>query len=162
LQATTSGQISGEITVEVTGEVINPSVYKLSSGSRVEDLLIISGGFSISADRFWTDKYLSRVAKLTDGQKVYIPSVNQQSNFLSAKNSGGDQTISPDFSSDSNILINVNTTSLSQLDLLPGIGHVYGQSIIEHRLYSNVEELLSKGALKSSVYQKVKDLVTVY
>ena len=168
LTASTSGQASGEITVEIAGEVLKPGVYKLPAGSRVEDLLIISGGFTAGADRSWTDKYLNRAVKLTDGQKIFIPkvgtipSVNQQSNTTGAKNSGGDQTTSSTFSSDSNALININTASLSQLDSLPGIGPVYGQSIIEHRPYSDVPELLSKGALRPSDYQKVKDLVSVY
>ncbi|MHA2055880.1 MAG: ComEA family DNA-binding protein [Candidatus Hodarchaeales archaeon] len=56
----------------------------------------------------------------------------------------------------------MNTATLKELDSLPGIGPVYGQSIIEHRPYSTVEELLSKDALKKSTYEKVKDLVTVY
>jgi len=162
LTASTSAAINGEIAVEIAGEVLTPGVYKLPAGSRVEDLLIISGGFSGDADRVWTDKYLNRAAKLTDGQKVFIPNANERSDVLSAKKSGGDQTTSSTFSSDSNTLININTASLGELDSLPGIGPVYGQSIIEHRPYSNTEELLSKGALKSSVYQKVKDLVTVY
>jgi len=162
LSGTTSGEGTGEIAVEIAGEIIKPGVYKLPMGSRVDDLLVISGGFSASADRKWTDKYLNRASKLTDGQKVFIPSVNEQLGVLSAKNTGGDQTVSSTFSSDSNTLININTASLGELDSLPGIGPVYGQSIIEHRPYSNVEELLSKGALKSSVYQKVKDLVSVY
>jgi competence protein ComEA len=141
---------------------MHPGVYKLVSGSRVDDLLVLSGGFSSDANRVWTDKYLNRAAKLTDGQKVYIPSVNQQSNVLSAENSGGDQTISSTFSSDSNSLININTASLSQLDSLPGIGQIYGQNIIEHRPYSTLEELVSKGALKQSLYDKIKNLITLY
>lgn len=162
LMATTSGQVSGEIAVEIAGEILTPGVYKLPLGSRVDDLLIISGGFTADADRVWTDKYLNRAAKLTDGQKVFVPSVNEQSSVLSAKNTGGDQTVSSTFSSDSKTLINVNTASLGELDSLPGIGPVYGQSIVEHRPYSNVEELLSKGALKTSAYQKVKEMVSVY
>jgi competence protein ComEA len=162
LEATTSSQLSGEITAEVAGEVLKPGVYKLPGGSRVDDLLVAAGGFSAGADRSWTDKYLNRAAKLTDGQKVYIPSVNQQSDESSAKSSGGDQTVSSTFSSDSNNLVNINNASSAELDSLPGIGPVYAQNIIEHRPYSNVDELLSKGALKSSVYQKIKDLVTVY
>jgi len=162
LQGTTEGQTTTEITAEIAGEVMHPGVYKLVSGSRVDDLLVLSGGFSSDANRVWTDKYLNRAAKLTDGQKVYIPSVNQQSNVLSAENSGGDQTISSTFSSDSNTLININTASLSQLDSLPGIGQVYGQNIIEHRPYSTLEELVSKGALKQSLYDKIKNLITLY
>ena len=162
LTATTSGQVSGEVTVEISGEVVTPGVYKLPGRSRVEDVLIMSGGFSAKADRSWTDKYLNRAAKLSDGQKIYIPSVNEHSDVLSAKNAVGDQTVSSTFPSDSTTRININTASLGDLDTLPGIGPVYGQSIIEHRPYSTVEELLSKGALKASVYQKVKDSVTVY
>jgi competence protein ComEA len=162
LQATTSGQLTGEITVEVTGEVIKPGVYKLPAGSRVDDLLIISGGFSAGADRDWTDKYLNRAAKLTDGQKVFVPSINQQSDVSSAKSSGGDQTISSTISSDSNTLVNINTSSASELDSLPGIGPVYAQNIIEHRPYSDASELVSKGAIKQSLYDKIKNLITIY
>ncbi len=162
LNSTSSAQFSGEITAEIAGEVIHPGVYKLPGGSRVDDLLILAGGFSVNADRNWTDKYLNRAAKLTDGQKVYIPAVNQQSDVLSANSGGGDQSASLGFSSDSSGLININTGSTSELDSLPGIGPIYAQSIIDHRPYSNTSELLSKGALKQSVYEKVKDRVTVY
>jgi competence protein ComEA len=162
LDGATEGQETGEITAEISGAVMIPGVYKLSNGARIEDLLIKAGGFSGEADRVWTDKYLNRAAKITDGQKVYIPKKDQQSNALGAKTGGGDQTISSDFSSDSKAMININTASLSQLDSLPGIGQVYGQNIIEHRPYSNVEELLSKGVLKESVYNKIKNLITIY
>jgi competence protein ComEA len=150
------------LTVEISGEVVSPGVYKLSVGSRVDDLLVAAGGFSINADRVWTDKYLNRAAKVTDGQKVYIPNVNQQLGASTAKNGGGDQTVSSAFSSDSNVLININTASLSELDSLPGIGQIYGQSIIEHRPYSNVQELVSKGVIKQSLYDKIKDRVSTY
>ena len=162
LEATTSGQAKGEMVAEITGEVINPGVYRLPPGSRVDDLLVAAGGFSADADRVWTDKFLNRAARITDGQKVFIPSKNQQSSTLGAKSGGGDQTVSPPFSSDSNVLININSASSGELDSLPGIGPVYAQNIIEHRPYSNVDELLSKGVLKSSVYQKVKERLTVY
>jgi competence protein ComEA len=162
LSGTTSGGVTGEIMVEVAGEIMGPGVYKLPAGSRVEDLLTLSGGFSGNADRLWTDKYLNRAAKLTDGQKVFIPSLNEQSGVLSAKTSGGDQTVSSTFSSDSNTLININTSSLGELDSLPGIGPVYGQSIIEHRPYSTLEELVSGGAIKQSLYDKIKDRITIY
>ena len=162
LQGTTEGQGILGITAEIAGEVIKPGVYKLPQDSRVDDLLIASGGFSISADRVWTDKYLNRAAKLTDGQKVFIPSVNQQQSVLSAKSGGGDQSVSSTFSSDSNELVNINTSSLGELDSLPGIGQVYGQNIIEHRPYSTLEELVSKGVIKQSLYDKIKNSITLY
>lgn len=162
LRDTTLGQGNGEITAEVTGAVISPGVYQLSGGARIGDLLVVAGGFSKDADRVWTDKYLNRAAKLTDGQKVYVPIINQQSVAVSAKTPMGDQTVSSTFSSDSNRLININIAGLNELDSLPGIGQIYGQSIIEHRPYSNTSELVSKGAIKQSLYEKIKDKISVY
>jgi len=150
------------ITAEIAGAVITPGVYKLANDSRVDDLLILAGGFSSSADRTWTDKYLNRASVIADGQKIYIPNVGEQTLGTSAKNDGGDQTTSSSFSSDSNAMVNVNTASLNQLDSLPGIGQVYGQNIIEHRPYSTGQELVSKGAIKQSLYEKIKDRISVY
>jgi competence protein ComEA len=158
----TAGRGEKLITVEIAGEILKPGVYQLDGDARINDLLILAGGFSKDADRFWVEKYLNRAAKLIDGQKVFIPKVDQQSDSTTAKSGGGDQTASSNISSDSKSLININSASLSQLDSLPGIGPVYGQSIIEHRPYSNVEELLSKEVLKKSVYEKIKNLISVY
>lgn len=150
------------LTVEITGEVIKPGVYKLPNDSRVDDLLIAAGGFSIKADREWTDKYLNRAAKLIDAQKVYIPRTGEQSNTVTANKVVRDQTISSPNISDSSKLININTASLEQLDSLPGIGQVYGNNIVEHRPYSTTAELVSKGAIKQSLYDKIKNLISIY
>lgn len=163
LEATTEAQASlSEIIVEIEGEVLNPGVYTLSKNARVEDLLVAAGGVTPNADRDWMGKTLNRAAKLADGQKIYIPAVGEQSGLSSAKNVSGYQTVSSDFSIENSGLVNINTATLSQLDSLPGIGPKYGQSIIDHRRYSNIEELVSKDALTQSVYDKIKDLVTVY
>lgn len=162
LQSSSGVQNGGEITAEISGAVIKPGVYKLPNGSRVDDLLIAAEGFSASADRIWSDKYLNRAAKLNDGQKVYIPSVGQQSEVKTAKTDGVYQTASSSFSSDSNVLININSASLSQLDSLSGIGPVYAQKIIDHRPYSKPEDLVTSGAITQTIYEKIKNLVTVY
>jgi len=153
LRGTTEAQkIDPEIVVEIVGAVQKSGVYQLPNGSRIEDLIIAAGGFSVSADRVWIDKFINRAAKLSDGQKVYIPKVGEsfdsaqdkQSYVVSAKNDGVYQTTSSILGTEKSGLININTASLEELDTLPGIGPVYGQNIIEHRPYSNLEELLSK------------------
>ena len=45
-----------EIVVEIAGEVIKPGVYKLPDDSRIEDLLVLSGGVSQNANRDWMEK----------------------------------------------------------------------------------------------------------
>ncbi len=151
-----------DLIVEISGAVINSGVYKLPAGSRINDLLVISGGFSADADRVWTDKYLNRAAKLSDGQKIYIPIVNKQTDVLSANSEVVYQSASSTIQSDSNGLVNINSASLSQLDSLPGIGPVYGQKIIDQRPYSKTEELVTSGAITQTIYEKIKNSVTVY
>lgn len=157
-----SSQNGGEIIVEIAGGVINPGVYKLTNGSRVEDLLVASGGINSTADRVWMDKTLNRASKLTDGQKIYIPETGKQTEVLSANNSVDDKTISSNISGQGSGLININSSSLKGLDSLPGIGPVYGQNIIEHRPYSTAEELVSKSVIPSSTFEKIKNLITTY
>ncbi|OGM09505.1 hypothetical protein A2V61_04275 [Candidatus Woesebacteria bacterium RBG_19FT_COMBO_47_8] len=163
LEATTEAQnMNLEIVVEIAGEVERPGVYRMAKDSRIEDLLVLAGGVSENADRVWMDKTLNRAAKLSDGVKIYIPAVGEQTTAASAKNTSEYQTVSTDFSVQGSGLININSATLKELDALPGIGPVYGQNIIEHRPYSNIEELLSRSVLKSSVYEKIKSLISVY
>ncbi len=153
LDATTEAQkAQTDIVVEISGQVEKPGVYKLQNGSRVEDLVVAAGGISADADRVWLDKILNRAAKLLDGQKLFIP----------PKNSGDIKVYQPSNTVQGSGLVNINTAGLSERDTLPGIGPVYGQNIIEHRPYSNIEELVSKGALKQYVFDKIKNSITVY
>lgn len=150
------------LTVEISGAVEKAGVYTFAEGSRVEDLLIASGGIAVDADRVWMDKYLNRATKLKDGQKVYIPREGEQSDTLSANNEGGIRVDQGSSGGSSEKRVNINTAGMSELESLPGIGPAYGQSIIEHRPYSNIEELVSKGALHQNVFKKVQELVSVY
>lgn len=157
LNSTTESQNApSEIVAEISGQIEKPGVYKLQNNSRVEDLIVTAGGFSAGADRDWIAKNLNRAARVSDGQKVYIPKTGESEKGLApTKFDGGGGVVQGS-------LININTADLKTLDTLPGIGPVYGQNIIEHRPYSNVEDLLSKEVLKQSVYEKIKNNITVY
>lgn len=144
-----------ELVVEISGEVQKPGVYKLPSGSRIDDLLIASGGLSQNADRVVVAKNINRAAKLLDGQKVFIPSkksITSNTGIIGINTGGGGET---DF-------ININTADLKTLDSLSGIGPVYAQNIIEHRPYSETKELVSKGAIPGNVYEKIKEKISCY
>ncbi len=153
---------SKDLKVEISGSVLKPGVYSLPPDSRVEDALILAGGFSEDADRNLVEKVINRAAKLTDGQKIYIPSLNEQSPTASANNnlgySGGEEEVAGAYSN----LVNINTSSQGELEELWGIGPVTAQNIIEQRPYSSVEELLTKKILKTNVYQKIKDQLTIF
>ncbi len=153
---------TSEIIVEIAGAVEKPGVYKLKNGSRVEDLLIVAGGLSANADRDWFEKVINRASRLSDGQKIYIPRINEQTEGLSAKKSEGGRVEPVGLNQVQDALVNINSASPKELEELPGIGPVYAQRIIEHRPYSTKEELLSKEVLNKSVYEKIKDRIVVY
>jgi competence protein ComEA len=156
------GNSTGDITIEVAGAVINPGVYQLASGARVEDALIAAKGFSADANRVWVEKMVNRAAVLKDGQKIYIPREDEQSSSVSAGNYEGVLGENETFQGPVEGSININTASQSQLESLVGIGPVYAQNIIAHRHYSTLEELVSKGAIGKSVFEKIKNQITVY
>lgn len=154
------GLTASELVVEIAGAVEKPGVYKLPLNSRVDDLLIVAGGLSATADRDWVAKNINRAAKLTDGQKVFIP--DKQSGEASANKSGGYQNISTVLGDKNTSLVNINTASAKELDSLPGIGQVYAQKIIEQRPYSTPEELVTKKVIPKSTYEKIKDRISVW
>ncbi|OGD85502.1 hypothetical protein A2696_01110 [Candidatus Curtissbacteria bacterium RIFCSPHIGHO2_01_FULL_41_13] len=140
---------AGEIIVHVDGAVKNPGIYKLAADSRVNDAVVAAGGLSQDAD----SARINLAAKLSDGTKVYIPSHNDPVSSGSAGSVAGEVAAS---------LININTATEAQLDSLPSIGPVTAQKIIASRPYSAKEDLLSKKAVGSATYDKIKDLITVY
>ncbi len=180
LSATSSAEVKSaattttqELVVEISGEVQKPGVYHFSSGARIDDLLEQAGGVTEDADTEWLSKALNRAAKLSDGQKLYIPRVKEvvvevpknQSGEVSAKESSADtqgvvsRTI---ISQPSNNLLNINSASLNELDKLPGIGPAYAQKIVDHRPYSEAIELKTKKVVPNATYEKIKDKISVY
>jgi len=143
------------ILVDVEGAVVKPGLYKLPLNSRIQDGLVAAGGMSALANREYVAKNLNLAIKLTDGGKIYIPSVGESvgsSSVLSGfsqTGGGGD-------------LVNINSSSQAQLEALPGIGPVTAAKIIGGRPYGLVDDLLSKKIVGSKVFDKIKDKITVY
>ena len=163
LNATTQLETTDlKLMVEVSGAVEKPGVYEFDGGARVNDVLVAAGGLSATADREWVDRIINKAAKLTDGQKVYIPTLNEQTATSTANNTGGDQTISSTNAVNVQGLININTASSGELESLNGIGPVYAKKIVEYRPYSSVEELLSKKVIPNATYDKIKDAISIY
>lgn len=149
------------IVVDVSGAVINPGVYSLDEGSRVQDAIMAAGGMSPNVDQQKVAQMLNLAAPLTDGAKLYIPVVGDQmvtSGNTSNKSSVGSQAIA----GASTQMININAASNTELEALPGIGEVTAGKIIENRPYGSVEELREKKVLGEATFEKVKDLVSVF
>lgn len=58
-------------------------------------------------------------------------------------------------------LININKATKEELDLLPGIGPVKAQAIIDGRPYNSPEDIMKVKGIKQKEYEKIKDMITV-
>lgn len=140
------------LTIDIQGEVENPGVYEFIEGSRISDAVEKAGGFNSNANSDYIAKNLNQAQKLVDGQKIYIPSNDEEiTNFAS----------SSDFSASVNStgLTGINSASKSKLEELPRIGPVTADKIINGRPYSSIEELKAKKIVGQSVFEEIKPLI---
>lgn len=147
-----------KITIDVEGAVQKPGVYQLPADSRTQDALVAAGGLSQNADHQEVAQNLNLASQLTDGAKLYIPTIGEQmvtSGSASTSSSGN-------VAGASTGKVNINQASESELDALPGIGPVTAQKIISNRPYQSVQDVIDKKAVGQSVFSKIKDLVSVY
>jgi competence protein ComEA len=146
-----------EITVDVEGAVLKPGIHKLAADSRVQDALIEAGGMSEKADRTKVSKGMNLAAKLMDGGKIYIPFEGEAASASFGQVAGASDGTSGELSG----VVNINTASESQLDTLSGVGPATAQKIITNRPYSSIDELVSKKAVGKSVFEKIKEKVSI-
>lgn len=142
------------IKVDVAGAVKNPGVYSLINSARVEDAISAAGGVSEDIDPEYLSKGINLAQKLSDGMKIYLPVAGEQPILP--------QGVVPGIQSHPRGVINVNQATASELEDLPGVGAVTAQKIISSRPYSSIEELYTKKVVNRSVYEKIKDMVSVY
>jgi len=157
-----------EIKIDVAGAVTNPGVYELVEDSRVEDVLTAAGGLADDADRDWVSKNLNLATKLSDGDKLYIPKVEEttatsESVPVPAPLSVG--VVSGTQTSDCS-RININKASAATLDeCLPGIGPAYAQRIVDYREahggFKSIEEIQEVSGIGPKTFEKIKDQITV-
>lgn len=137
------------IKVHITGEINNPGLIELVSGDRISDAIEKAGGVTSLAD---TSK-VNLAYMLSDGEKIYIPSINDEE---------GVEYIQ---SSSQNTKININTATQEELETLTGIGESTAKSIIEYReqngKFATIEDIKNVSGIGDAKYEKLKDEITV-
>ena len=148
------------IYVDVGGEVNQPSVVELSDGSRVTDAIAAAGGLTEKADL--TD--INRAAFVSDGEKIFIPSqeADSEDGVLSA-DGGSSGSGSSGRSSDGKI--NINTADSTQLQELNGVGPATAEKIIAYRKqngrFQSIEDIKNVSGIGDKTYEKLKDHIRV-
>ena len=137
------------VRISVRGAVVSPGIYRLASGSIVQDALLAAGGVLPQGDT----SRLNLAALLSDGQELRIP--------LQTPTPAAGTPLAPVPQSGGKI--NLNTATLVELESLPGVGPVLAQRIIEYREtygpFQSVEDLLHVKGIGPSLFEKIRDLV---
>lgn len=157
-----ASDINQYIYIDLSGQVVKPDVYKVKLGTRLKQIIDLSGGLSKDADRDFFNRNFNLSRILSDQEKIYIPSVWEVNNSYFVENSNQPNYVSPgETNTTTTMLIDINDSTIEELDSLPGIGTVTASKIITNRPYQNIEELLNKKILKKNVYEQIKNLITV-
>ena len=135
------------LVVDVSGAVARPGVIRLPAGSRIVDAIAAAGGFAAEADR----AALNQAAVLRDGARVYVPKPGE----LPPAGSSG---------SDAERRVNLNLSTATELEGLPGIGPSTAARIIrsrESKPFARADELQTRGLVSPRVFAELRDLITI-
>lgn len=149
-----------KIKVYVTGEVNNPGVIELEENSRIEDAINLAGGVTNNANLLDVNLAYS----LEDGQKLYIPNINEkeEKDYITTKNG---EKIIEDGKAKSNSKININNGDIDELKNLPGVGEALAQRIINYRKengnFNSIEDLKNVSGIGEKKFDNLKEFIEI-
>ena len=160
----------GGIFVHIDGYINNPGVYEIKENDRIKTLIDKAGGFKEG----YSIKNINLAAKLSDGDKIYIPSVSEEkvsenNNNNNINSSGKGQNVKTDRNNVSvmknNSKININTANISELKQITGIGESTANKIIDYRenvgKFKKIEDIKEVKGIGDAKYESLKNKITI-
>ena len=142
--------------VYITGEVKNQGVIELEEGDRIADAIEKAGGQTEQASL----KNVNLAYQLEDGQKIYIPNVNDNETEIIDDGASGvvDDTTNQ-------TVVNINKADETELQSLNGIGESLATSIVQYRKengkFETIEDLKNVPGLGDSKFENIKEYIKV-
>lgn len=161
------------IYVHIDGYVNNPGVYQIKENERINVLIEKAGGLKNG----YSIKNINLAAKLSDGDKVYVPSVEEektlgnknQNNNISintvGKHTNNGNNSNNNVSITKNNKININTANVSELKQITGIGESTANKIIDYRenvgKFKKIEDIKEVKGIGESKFESLKNKITI-
>ena len=157
--------------VDIKGEVKNPGIYEVNSGTRINDVIKLSGGLTKNADV----SIINLSKKVTDEMVIKIYSKKEVSD---AKNSISKEpevieiikeiekecvcpvTSDTNKSKDGNV--NINIATKEELMTIPRIGESKADAIIEYRnskKFENIDEIKNVPGIGDKLFESIKEYI---
>jgi competence protein ComEA len=144
----------GPLRVYVSGAVAAPGVYRLPSGSLVEEAVRAAGGPDPNADL----EVINLAQELQDQQHVRVLLVSESACLPTP-------TPQPAISSSAPRPININTATGAELESLPHVGPSIAQRIVAHREahgpFESIEGLLDVPGIGPATFEKLRTHITI-
>ena len=147
--------------VYITGAVVNPGVYAVRPGQRVDDVLELAGGPTDTADL----ELVNLAAYVTDAAHYRIPAAGDpvEPAGPGTASAGVDTTAAA--AVDCTPPIDINTATATCLQTLPGIGASRADAIIAHRQetgpFSAPDGITAVPGIGDGIYARIASLITV-
>lgn len=185
---TIANESNNNIFVDIKGEVINPGVYELLNDSRVIDAINAAGGFTNDS----YTRYLNLSKKLEDENVIIVNSITEIEEIKSRKNQEiiketentitikSEEIITNDFQEpkveendnnsketkeELNLVVNINTATIEELNKINGIGESTAKKIIEYReengKFESIEDIKKVKGIGDKKYDQIKEYITV-
>jgi competence protein ComEA len=151
------------LVVYVTGAVAHPGVYSLPRLSRVSNAIEAAGGLSPDADQ----TAINLAARVIDGEKIAVAKINQPVVGTAAPVPQNKQPASTSSLSTPSIEnpLNINTASVEEFDLLPGIGPTRAADILayrtQHGSFKTIEGIMQVSGIGQTTFDRIKNLIYV-
>lgn len=136
---------SSTVIVDVKGEVRVPDVYEVNLDSRINDVIMLAGGFTEEADEL----YVNLAQKVHDEMIIIVPK------------KGEDATTSQNGSTK----VKINYATESEIEALNGIGPSKAKAIIQYReengFFKSIEDLLNVSGIGEKTLDNLQDDIQI-
>jgi competence protein ComEA len=138
------------LVIDVAGAVRRPGLYRLRTGSRIDDAIAAAGGVTAKAQL----DAINLAAPVADGEQVVVPGSGAAGAPAASPPAAGSAPSAP---------LDLNTATAEQLEALPGIGPVTAQKILDYRqahgAFRSVAELEGVPGIGPAHMAQLKGLV---
>jgi competence protein ComEA len=138
------------LVVDVAGAVRHAGLYRLRSGSRIDDAIAAAGGPTAKAQL----DSVNLAAPIADGEQIVVPGRGAAGSVGASFPAAGSSPSAP---------LDLNSATLEQLESLPGIGPVTAQKILDYRqahgAFHSVAELEGVPGIGPAHMAQLKGLV---
>lgn len=147
-----------KIYVHIEGCVHKPGIMEVELGTRIYELIELAGGETEDADL----SKMNLASILKDEQKVVVP---EKVSYVEAETNKSSANVKNQSAKPEQVLVNINTATITELESLTGIGSAMAERIVEYRekegYFTSIEDIMNVSGIGNGKFEKIKDNIEI-